>query len=57
MLGGTGYVSFFNENGKRGWYKKSFLTQYLRRGRHKKVIFAENDSRDRDVGIFFKLIC
>ena len=46
MLGGAGYVSFFNENGRRGWYKKSFLTQYLRRSKDKKVIFTENDSRD-----------
>ena len=37
--------------------KKSFLTQYLRRGRPKKVIFAENDSRDMYVGIFFNSIC
>ena len=57
MLGGAGYVSFFNENGKRGGHKKSFLTQYLRRGRHKKVIFAENDSWDMYVGIFFNLKC
>ena len=32
--------------------KKNFLTQYLRWGRHKKVIFTENDSWDIYVGIF-----
>ena len=57
MLGGAGYVSFFNENGRWGWYKKSFLTQYLRRSKDKKVIFAKNDSRDMYVGVFFNLIC
>ena len=57
MLGGAGYIGFFNENGKRGWYKKSFFTQYVRPGRHKKFFFAENDSQDMYVGVFFNLIC
>ena len=50
-------LDFFNENVRRGWYKRSFLTQYLRWDWHKKVRFAENDSRGTYVGISFNLIC
>ena len=49
-------LAFFNENIRRGWYKKSFLIQYLSRYWHKIVLFAENDSRNIYVGIFFYLI-
>ena len=50
MLGGAGYVSFFNENVRQGCCKKSFLTQYLRQGWHKKVLFPQNDSQGMYVG-------
>ena len=47
--------AFFNENVRRGWYKKSFLAQYLRQVRHKKVLFPQNDSRGMYVGNPFEL--
>ena len=34
---------------------KSFLTQYLRQVRHKKVLFPQNDSRGMYVGNPFEL--
>ena len=50
-------LAFFNETVRQGWYKKSFLTQYLRWGSHKNDLLVENDSRDMYVGISFNLIC
>ena len=50
-------LAFFNETVRQGWYKKSFLTQYLKWGSHKKDLLVENDSRDMYVGISFNLIC
>ena len=37
--------------------KVGFLTQYLRWGWHKKVFFAENDSRGMYIRVSFSLIC
>ena len=40
MLGGTGTKKdVFIENLKRGLYNESLLTQYVRRGWHKKISF------------------
>ena len=48
MLGGAGTKKiFFAENFKRGLYKKTPLTKYVRRGWHQKAQFKENAKRGR----------
>ena len=49
-------LNLWHENVRRGWYKKSFLTQYYRHDCHKKNFFAENDSWGNYVGISFYII-
>ena len=46
MLGWAGTKKFFPfENVRWGWYKKPPLSQYVRRGSHKKDLFTENIKR------------